>query len=137
MIHEIPLKDRRQLWYFIGSKMTPILKKIAISHTVKNIKRYYLGDQYPNIYFTRREMECMEGFFRGRRVKQIARDLNVSPRTVEEHFENMREKLHCRNNRKLADLVVYSNFIASVDFKYRNYEDREQSLVKNSNTLCC
>ncbi|OGT07998.1 MAG: hypothetical protein A2X78_00790 [Gammaproteobacteria bacterium GWE2_37_16] len=120
-------------WVFLDSKVS---KKIC-TPTAHKLKRYYLGDQYPNIYFTRREMECMEGFFRGRRIKQIARDLNVSPRTVEEHFENMREKLHCRNNRKLADLVVYSNFIASVDFKYRNYEDREQSLVKNCNTPRC
>ena len=82
-------------------------------------------------------MECMEGFFRGRTAKQIACDLSLSQRTVEEHFKNMRDKLHCHTTSELAEIVVCSKFFSMVDFKYYHYEEKQQALEQNHKAMCC
>ncbi len=45
---------------------------------------------------TPREFECLYQLSKGLTVKQIARTLNLSPRTVEVHLNHLKEKLECK-----------------------------------------
>lgn len=52
-----------------------------------------------------RELQCFENILCGKTAKQTAEILSVSPRTVEEHITNLKDKLNCRYKR---DLFTYS-----------------------------
>jgi DNA-binding CsgD family transcriptional regulator len=53
--------------------------------------------------FTEREKQCMKYLLKGFTYKMIARDIGISYRTVEKHFENIRLKFHAKNH---SDLLV-------------------------------
>lgn len=84
---------------------------------VKSQVTYRLGTEYGNIYFTKREAECMVWLLKGKTINSVAGILNLSPRTVEYYIKNMKTKLGCRTKFELIDLVHASEFIKNVDFK--------------------
>lgn len=53
-----------------------------------------------------REQECVRYFLQGKTAKETAYLLNLSYRTIEEYFTNIKKKLHCRNKRDLIDLFI-------------------------------
>lgn len=79
--------------------------------TKKNYKKYFLGGEYPNIYFTEREAETMIYFIQGKTTGQVALILKLSPRTVEFYLKNMKIKLKCRLKSELILKVVASDFM--------------------------
>ena len=79
-------------------------------------KMYRLGEKFEDIYFTKREAECMVQLLRGKSVRAAAETLKLSPRTVEFYLKNMKKKLKCRTKYELIDLVLGSEFVNNVDF---------------------
>ena len=77
-------------------------------------QNYMFGKKYNNVYFTKREVECMVWLMRGRTFRDVAKIIGVSHRTVEEYVNNMRRKLHCRNKVELIELVERSDFVKKV-----------------------
>lgn len=77
---------------------------------------YHLGEKQNHIYFTRREAECMVELLKGKTNAEIARVLNLSPRTVEFYLKNMKCKLKCRTRTSLVEKVLNSEFMNNVDF---------------------
>jgi len=69
-----------------------------------------LEGKYNNIYFTRREAECVVWLLRGKKISDIATILNISSRTVEYYLENIKAKVGCRTKFELIDLIRASNF---------------------------
>lgn len=67
--------------------------------------RYYLGDKYPNIYFTEQEFRCITYLVIGKTYKEIANIIGLSHRTVGFYFSNIRYKLKCRSKRDLMYIV--------------------------------
>jgi DNA-binding CsgD family transcriptional regulator len=57
------------------------------------------------IGLTRREREILRELAHGRTSKEIARHLEISPRTVGKHIENIKEKSQCKS---LAELMWMS-----------------------------
>lgn len=55
---------------------------------------------------TTREREVFNCLLNGRTAKESAKDLFISPRTVERHLENLRKKLNCRNKFELVGKVL-------------------------------
>ena len=53
-----------------------------------------------------RELEILERIGKGEEVKEIARALNLSPKTVETHRAHIKEKLHLTNARQVARYAV-------------------------------
>lgn len=82
---------------------------------------YKLGAKYGDMYFTKREAECMVWLLRGKTMNGIAAILQLSPRTVEYYIKNMKIKVGCRTKFELIDLVYASEFVKNVDFAPRNY----------------
>ena len=52
-------------------------------------------------YLTAREVECLGELTTGSTAKMIARKLNISPRTVEAHIANIKQKLDCHHKSQL------------------------------------
>ena len=53
-----------------------------------------------------RELEILERIGKGEEVKEIAKALNLSPKTVETHRAHIKEKLHLANARQVARYAV-------------------------------
>jgi DNA-binding NarL/FixJ family response regulator len=55
---------------------------------------------------TDRELEIFELIGKGRDVREISKALNVSPKTVETHRTNIKEKLKLKNSREVARVAL-------------------------------
>lgn len=77
-----------------------------ISRLYKNQERHISS----SITLTQREMECAKILINGSTVKQIANTLHISPRTVETHINNLKDKLNCRTKIELI-IKLRSNHI--------------------------
>ena len=55
---------------------------------------------------TDRELEIFELIGKGRDVREISKGLNVSPKTVETHRTNIKEKLKLKNSRQVARIAL-------------------------------
>lgn len=53
-------------------------------------------------FLTKREKELLQWHLKGKTSQEIAEILMVSRRTIERHFENLREKFHCSSKNQIA-----------------------------------
>lgn len=58
---------------------------------------------------TNREKECLFYLTQGMTAKQVARKLNISPRTVEHLIDNMKRKFHCSTRAELIYKITTKN----------------------------
>jgi len=77
---------------------------------------YMLGKQFNNVYFTKREAQCMIHIIGGKTNQDVAHLLQLSPRTVEFYVQNMKTKLHCRTKSELVGKIITSEFMNYVNF---------------------
>ena len=63
---------------------------------------------------TSREKEVLEYVILGLSAKEVARYLEISPRTVDRHVENVRLKLRARNRTHMVACAIQAGFL---DFK--------------------
>jgi|GEM_PF-4898192 len=56
-------------------------------------KRYHLSGDFEHTFLTKRELEILTIVAQGGAIKCIADQLHTSPRTLEHHLSNMRDKL--------------------------------------------
>ena len=76
---------------------------------------YYFDPPYQSVHFTRREAQCMVHFLQGKTVAETAKELTLSPRTVEYYVKNMRQKMHCKTKHDLIDTVRRTAFVQDAD----------------------
>ena len=91
-------------------------KKGYKSKQRRKYRMYKLGEKFNDIYFTRREAECMAQLLKGKSIRSTAKILKLSIRTVEFYVNNMRKKLSCHTKFELIDLVMHSDFLSNIDF---------------------
>jgi DNA-binding CsgD family transcriptional regulator len=91
-------------------------KKIILSENMRrtffektNIERFFIPNCDNDLYLTKREAECASYMLDGATAKQIGKVLGISYRTVESHFNQMKEKLQCSSKEQLVDFLVDSN----------------------------
>lgn len=58
-----------------------------------------------NVMFSKREVQCIKYLHQGYTTKQIARELNLSPRTVEEYINNIKIKLGCNSRLEIVSNI--------------------------------
>ncbi len=66
----------------------------------------YLHDHintHPHLLLTPRESQCLFYVLRGRTSKEIAYELHVSPKTVDFHIENIKNKWNCHSRSDIFD----------------------------------
>jgi tetratricopeptide (TPR) repeat protein/DNA-binding CsgD family transcriptional regulator len=63
------------------------------------------------ISFTRREIDILSFFVRGRSTKRIATSLSISPKTIEFHTRNIMQKLGCNSKEKVIDFMEESEVL--------------------------
>jgi DNA-binding CsgD family transcriptional regulator len=78
-------------------------------------RKYYLGDQFPEIYLTQREAECSYWVIRGLTNKQVADQMQLSPRTIEYYLRNIRCKLNCYSKIHLVKLLQKAAFLPVIE----------------------
>jgi len=71
-------------------------RKSAISN-----RRFFLGEKFSNQYLTHQEIKVYRIILLGYSAKEGGEKLNISPKTVEFHTEQLRKKLVCRNKGEL------------------------------------
>lgn len=104
-----------------------IVKQDAIDNIVTALREAFSGGHYispviaaqmqddgeapdlsndPISLLTEREFEIFEMIGKGHEVREISDALGVSPKTVETHRTNIKEKLKLKNSRQVARLAV-------------------------------
>ncbi|WP_167619668.1 LuxR C-terminal-related transcriptional regulator [Maribellus sediminis] len=58
---------------------------------------------------TSRELDILKLFCKGYTYKEIANNLNISPRTVETHKKNISTKLNVRSTAEMVEYAVHNN----------------------------
>jgi DNA-binding CsgD family transcriptional regulator len=61
---------------------------------------------------TRRELECFFHVIQGKTAKQIARELQLSPRTIESYLDNMKIKLGLDSTSQVMEYAVSNGFVS-------------------------
>lgn len=96
------------------SQIATILARLGVQHYSKGkiAQGSFLLDQSGlEIELTKRQAECLFYLIRGKTFKQIAQALKVSPRTVEDHIEQLKLKFACQNKSELVETAIQQGFI--------------------------
>ncbi len=67
-----------------------------------NIQRYYLSEE---IFLTRREVEILRKLDKGEPVKCLADQMCISPRTLEQHVVNIKNKFNVSRTQEMLHLA--------------------------------
>lgn len=81
----------------------------------EEVIHYYLGGDFPGVYLTPREAECMVLLLLHYTNEEVAQKLNLSTRTIEFYVKNMRQKLDCPSKMQLITNIQRTDFMQWVD----------------------
>lgn len=111
----VDCRDKRQLFYlklekpftFYNNPQEEALKQtveefLRNTQIKKKILRFQEGGE---VLLSKREIECLTHLSLGKTSKEIARTLNLSPRTVEFYFQNMKQKTGLKRGALLTALM--------------------------------
>jgi len=76
-----------------------------------NINSYQLGDQ---LFVTRRELECLFYLVQGKTMKEIARLMNISHRTIEFHLNNIKRKTNSYKKSQIINMFLENKVFCSL-----------------------
>lgn len=100
-------------------------KKSFLSKHDKNIQSFLKETEiikFPLIiengisYFSPRQLQCVYLLSRGRKYKEIAKELSIGPRAVETHIEKARVKAKCQDNSCLIKTFQGSTLYKMISF---------------------
>ncbi|MBL0941720.1 MAG: helix-turn-helix transcriptional regulator [Alphaproteobacteria bacterium] len=80
--------------------MTIIPKTQDKSSSHTNIHAYHIP-------LSEREKDCLKCLILGMTAKEIARELSLSPRTIESYLENIKNKMCCYSKSQLIAKVIH------------------------------
>jgi DNA-binding CsgD family transcriptional regulator len=63
-------------------------------------------EQNSNASLTAKQIKCLYYLVQGMTIKQIGQQLNLSPRTVEDHLNSAKNKLNCYNRAELITTAL-------------------------------
>lgn len=100
--------------YFCYTNLDEVMEgapTYPVEPSEKPLRIYLVDKRYAEIYFTRRESECLVLLTTGQTIKETAATLKLSPRTVEFYLKNIKEKLQCRTKIELLEKIQDSDFL--------------------------
>ncbi|MDF1760376.1 MAG: helix-turn-helix transcriptional regulator [Coxiellaceae bacterium] len=77
----------------------------------QQLKRIYIGETYPGVYLTMRELDCLKYLMRGMTYLGIGNKLGISMRTVETYMKKIKQKLNCSSKKSV---IVTANKLPSL-----------------------
>ena len=77
--------------------------------------RVVLDGEFSGIYLTPREVDCLNALATGRTVKVVARDLDLSHRTVEFYLKNLKTKFGCATKCELLAVVAEADLLSTLN----------------------
>lgn len=81
----------------------------------RDLRSYYLGDNYPDIYLTKREAECMFWVVQDYTIAATAAKMGLSARTVEFYVKNLKLKLSCASKKELIDVILQTTLLQQLE----------------------
>lgn len=91
-----------------------LLGRIRVGAGQEGQLSYVVGDQPGPVDLSPREAEVLFFLIRGKRVKDIAALLDLSPRTVEQHVATLRQKFSASSQCELIDQAIHRGYLASI-----------------------
>jgi len=80
-----------------------------------NMERSYTSDMsISNIKFTEREQDCVFYLLRGYTMKMTSKALNISPRTVESHLEQIKYKIKVKNKAAIIEYFLAQGMLSYI-----------------------
>lgn len=79
------------------------------------LEQYYLGGLFGDVYFTKREIDCLVLSFRHLSSKQQVAYLGLSVRSVECYLEGIRQKVACRTRQELILMLARNNAFLALE----------------------
>ncbi len=70
-----------------------------------NTKRFYLPGFFDDVYLTRREVDCLKFLSEKLTSKAIAKKMNISHYTVNDHINQIKEKFKCNSKKELLSII--------------------------------
>lgn len=94
-------------------KDTLIINKEEVNTVLAEIpiNRYDLSVDGVKINLTARQEDCLFFLIRGKTLKETAKELKLSPRTIESHVEAIKNKLGCKYLSEVIEKIMDSNFL--------------------------
>ncbi len=93
-----------------GSDKKPwVEKQIENFMHQTTVQRFSLNTNRGVIIISKREAECMFHLSANKTVKEIARSMELSPRTVESYLDNVKKKSNCTNKSELVSLFTQNS----------------------------
>lgn len=77
----------------------------------------YILDQSQPFDLTQKQEICLFFLVRGKTIKEIAKILKISPRTVESHIDSIKNKLKCECKSQLIEKVIEGGFFYHIPKK--------------------
>lgn len=74
-------------------------------------KRYYFNIFGKEVYFTDAQMKCLFLWLKKKTAKEIAQELKISFRTVQEHIEKIRNKIGAKSSNELYTTLSKNDYI--------------------------
>lgn len=96
---------------FFPEENIPIIKL----KEAREIRTYYLGDEYPDVHLTKREAECMFWMMQDFTIPQTACNMALSARTVEFYVKKLKIKLHCKSKKTLIDKILQTSLLQQLE----------------------
>lgn len=81
--------------------------------SVSTLRQYLLNRE--DLFFSKREIECLFHLCSGKTAKQIAREMSISPRTVETYVESIRNKSDTQS--KLEVISRFAHYFMGVQLQ--------------------
>jgi len=72
---------------------------------------YILNSYHCPISLTKRQEVCLFFLIRGKTMKQISKILDISPRTVEDHVNKIKNNLHCQTKQDIIEKAIDMGFL--------------------------
>lgn len=124
-----------------------IIKNLLLSVKISNNKEMYFAEKHTirEIVFTAREVDIVSCILHSRGAKKIAAILSLSPKTVDNHIQNIMRKIGCNSQERIIDFIEesselnllrkhYLDLLINVNFQQQL--EKISYLSKKSNITC-
>lgn len=79
-------------------------------------EKIFLSGKYANVYLTREQAIQLYKFYHGSSYKDLAREMEVSVRTIEARFAIIKEKLNAKTKLDLFEIIVKQDILNIIAF---------------------